>query len=108
MIFNPGYGKAGLLVLPFYLVFELVSAVVELLAGAGRRERRIPAASCLVAAARAGRSRAAQQACLGRRTWRGVPERCGARSAREGTARPGTVTGTGEHAAQERAAANRG
>ena len=32
MIFNASYGKAGLLVLPFYLVFELVSAVVELLA----------------------------------------------------------------------------
>jgi cellulose synthase/poly-beta-1,6-N-acetylglucosamine synthase-like glycosyltransferase len=32
MIFNAGYGKAGLLVLPCYLVFELVSAVVELLA----------------------------------------------------------------------------
>jgi cellulose synthase/poly-beta-1,6-N-acetylglucosamine synthase-like glycosyltransferase len=32
MILNAGYGKIGLLVLPFYLVFELVSAVVELLA----------------------------------------------------------------------------
>jgi cellulose synthase/poly-beta-1,6-N-acetylglucosamine synthase-like glycosyltransferase len=32
MIFNPAYGVAGLLVLPFYLIFELASAVVELLA----------------------------------------------------------------------------
>jgi len=32
MIFNAGYGKVGLLALPFYLVFELVSALVELLA----------------------------------------------------------------------------
>jgi len=32
MIFNAGYRKVGLLVLPFYLVFELISAVVELLA----------------------------------------------------------------------------
>jgi cellulose synthase/poly-beta-1,6-N-acetylglucosamine synthase-like glycosyltransferase len=32
MIFHPGYGQAGLLLLPFYLVFELFSAVVELLA----------------------------------------------------------------------------
>ena len=32
MIFNPGYGKVGLLILPFYLIFELLSAVVELLA----------------------------------------------------------------------------
>jgi cellulose synthase/poly-beta-1,6-N-acetylglucosamine synthase-like glycosyltransferase len=32
MLLNPSYGRIGLLVLPFYLVFELVSAVVELLA----------------------------------------------------------------------------
>ena len=32
MLFNPGYGRVGLLVLPFYLAFELISAVVELLA----------------------------------------------------------------------------
>ena len=32
MIFNAGYRRVGLLVLPFYLVFELASAVVELLA----------------------------------------------------------------------------
>jgi hypothetical protein len=32
MIFNPGYRRVGLLVLPFYLIFELASAVVELLA----------------------------------------------------------------------------
>jgi cellulose synthase/poly-beta-1,6-N-acetylglucosamine synthase-like glycosyltransferase len=32
MIFNAGYGKVGLLVLPFYLVFELAGAVMELLA----------------------------------------------------------------------------
>jgi cellulose synthase/poly-beta-1,6-N-acetylglucosamine synthase-like glycosyltransferase len=32
MLFNPGYGRIGLLVLPFYVLFELVSAVLELLA----------------------------------------------------------------------------
>ena len=32
MLFNPRYGQVGLLVLPFYLVFELVSAVLEPLA----------------------------------------------------------------------------
>lgn len=32
MIFNIGYGNVGLVVLPFCLVFELFSAVVELLA----------------------------------------------------------------------------
>jgi cellulose synthase/poly-beta-1,6-N-acetylglucosamine synthase-like glycosyltransferase len=32
MIFNVGYRRVGLLVLPFYLVFELASAMVELLA----------------------------------------------------------------------------
>jgi hypothetical protein len=32
MLFNPGYGAVGLVVLPFYLIFELVSAVVEVLA----------------------------------------------------------------------------
>ncbi len=32
MLFNPGYGEASLLLLPFYLAFELISAVVELLA----------------------------------------------------------------------------
>jgi cellulose synthase/poly-beta-1,6-N-acetylglucosamine synthase-like glycosyltransferase len=32
MLFNPGYGRIGLLVLPFCVVFELVSAVMELLA----------------------------------------------------------------------------
>jgi cellulose synthase/poly-beta-1,6-N-acetylglucosamine synthase-like glycosyltransferase len=31
MLFNPRYGKVGLAVLPFYLVFELIGAVVELL-----------------------------------------------------------------------------
>ena len=32
MLFNSGYGRIGLLVLPFYVLFELVSAVLELLA----------------------------------------------------------------------------
>jgi cellulose synthase/poly-beta-1,6-N-acetylglucosamine synthase-like glycosyltransferase len=32
MMFDPRYGKAGLVVLPFYLIFELASAVVEILA----------------------------------------------------------------------------
>jgi cellulose synthase/poly-beta-1,6-N-acetylglucosamine synthase-like glycosyltransferase len=32
MMFNPRYGSVGLVVLPFYLIFELVSAVVEVLA----------------------------------------------------------------------------
>lgn len=32
MLFNPRYGTVGLVALPFYLVFELVSAVVEVLA----------------------------------------------------------------------------
>jgi cellulose synthase/poly-beta-1,6-N-acetylglucosamine synthase-like glycosyltransferase len=32
MMFNPRYRGVGLVVLPFYLIFELVSAVVELLA----------------------------------------------------------------------------
>ncbi|MGE5131367.1 MAG: glycosyltransferase family 2 protein [Gemmatimonadota bacterium] len=32
MLFNPRYRGVGLLVLPFYLIFELVSAVVEMLA----------------------------------------------------------------------------
>jgi cellulose synthase/poly-beta-1,6-N-acetylglucosamine synthase-like glycosyltransferase len=32
MLFNPRYGAVGLVVLPFYLIFELVSAVVEVLA----------------------------------------------------------------------------
>ena len=32
MLFNPRYGAVGLVVLPFYLIFELVSAVVEILA----------------------------------------------------------------------------
>jgi cellulose synthase/poly-beta-1,6-N-acetylglucosamine synthase-like glycosyltransferase len=32
MLFNPRYGKVGLVVLPFYLIFELASAVVEILA----------------------------------------------------------------------------
>jgi cellulose synthase/poly-beta-1,6-N-acetylglucosamine synthase-like glycosyltransferase len=32
MIFNPRYGSVGLVALPFYLIFELVSAVVEVLA----------------------------------------------------------------------------
>jgi cellulose synthase/poly-beta-1,6-N-acetylglucosamine synthase-like glycosyltransferase len=32
MLFNPGYGTVGLLVLPCYLAFELTSAVVEVLA----------------------------------------------------------------------------
>jgi cellulose synthase/poly-beta-1,6-N-acetylglucosamine synthase-like glycosyltransferase len=32
MLFNPKYGAVGLVVLPFYLIFELVSAVVEILA----------------------------------------------------------------------------
>jgi cellulose synthase/poly-beta-1,6-N-acetylglucosamine synthase-like glycosyltransferase len=32
MLFNPKYGAVGLVVLPFYLIFELVSAVVEVLA----------------------------------------------------------------------------
>jgi cellulose synthase/poly-beta-1,6-N-acetylglucosamine synthase-like glycosyltransferase len=32
MLFNPRYGVVGLVVLPFYLIFELFSAVVEVLA----------------------------------------------------------------------------
>jgi cellulose synthase/poly-beta-1,6-N-acetylglucosamine synthase-like glycosyltransferase len=32
MLFNPRYGAVGLVILPFYLIFELVSAVVEILA----------------------------------------------------------------------------
>jgi cellulose synthase/poly-beta-1,6-N-acetylglucosamine synthase-like glycosyltransferase len=32
MLFNPRYGRVGLLVLPFYLIFELLSAVLEPLA----------------------------------------------------------------------------
>jgi cellulose synthase/poly-beta-1,6-N-acetylglucosamine synthase-like glycosyltransferase len=32
MLFNPGYGRVGLLVLPFYLAFDLLSAVLEPLA----------------------------------------------------------------------------
>jgi cellulose synthase/poly-beta-1,6-N-acetylglucosamine synthase-like glycosyltransferase len=32
MLFNPRYGGVGLVVLPFYLIFELLSAPVELLA----------------------------------------------------------------------------
>jgi cellulose synthase/poly-beta-1,6-N-acetylglucosamine synthase-like glycosyltransferase len=32
MLFNPKYGAVGLVVLPFYLIFELVSALVEVLA----------------------------------------------------------------------------
>lgn len=32
MLFNPRYGGVGMVVLPFYLIFELISAVVELLA----------------------------------------------------------------------------
>jgi cellulose synthase/poly-beta-1,6-N-acetylglucosamine synthase-like glycosyltransferase len=30
MMLNPGYGRVGLFILPFYLVFELVSALAEL------------------------------------------------------------------------------
>ncbi|HEV3295040.1 MAG TPA: glycosyltransferase [Streptosporangiaceae bacterium] len=32
MLLNPRYGAVGLVILPFYLIFELVSAVVEILA----------------------------------------------------------------------------
>jgi cellulose synthase/poly-beta-1,6-N-acetylglucosamine synthase-like glycosyltransferase len=32
MLFNPRYGSVGLVALPFYLIFELISAVVEVLA----------------------------------------------------------------------------
>lgn len=32
MIFNPRYGKLGLVILPFYLIFELMAPVVEILA----------------------------------------------------------------------------
>ena len=32
MIFNPKYGKVGLVILPFYLIFELLAPVVEILA----------------------------------------------------------------------------
>jgi len=32
MMFNPRYGKVGLLILPFYLLFELITPIVEILA----------------------------------------------------------------------------